>query len=194
MPTGLSFRQGQDTGWEKELRSALLIDATTLRIICPFIKSGVLKRLLDVRHLGATQVIRFNLSDFAEGVSDITALRLFLDRAAQVRGVRNLHSKLYLFGSSRAVVTSANLTEAALSQNHELGFVSEDASIIAKCRAYFEDLWARSGNDLTVDQIEAWDKEVAHYLARGIPPGQACRLNDYGENAGMAEVMLGRRS
>jgi hypothetical protein len=78
-----------DAGWDRELRSALHIDATALRIICPFIKVGALERLLDGRHPSIIQVItRFNLNDFAEGVSDITALRVLLDAGAQIRGCR----------------------------------------------------------------------------------------------------------
>jgi phosphatidylserine/phosphatidylglycerophosphate/cardiolipin synthase-like enzyme len=61
----------------------------------------------------------FNLADFAKGVSDIDALRMLLDAGASVRGIRNLHAKVYLFGVSRAIITSANLTAAALDRNHE---------------------------------------------------------------------------
>ena len=37
-------------------------------------------------------ITRFNLADFAEGVSDIEALRLLLDAGANIRGIRNLHA------------------------------------------------------------------------------------------------------
>jgi phosphatidylserine/phosphatidylglycerophosphate/cardiolipin synthase-like enzyme len=37
------------------------------------------------------------------------------------RGIRHLHSKLYLVGDRRAVVTSANLTTGALDRNEEFG-------------------------------------------------------------------------
>ena len=40
---------------------------------------------------------------------------------AGVRGIRNLHAKLYVFGSDRSIVTSANLTEPALTKNAEFG-------------------------------------------------------------------------
>jgi hypothetical protein len=176
-----------DAGWDKEFRSALFVDAaSTLQIICPFIKVGALKHLLDGRRPRSIHAItRFNLIEFAEGVSDIAALRALLDAGAQVRGVRNLHAKLYLFGSSRAILTSANLTDAALSRNHELGFVSESTSIVALCRAYFDDLWARSGIDLTVEQLEAWDEAVTRYLATGARSGRPTDLDDYGADAGV---------
>lgn len=175
-----------DTGWGDELGRALRADTTALRIICPFIKADALKRLLDGHRLGGIQAItRFNLADFAEGVSDIAALRVLVNAGARVRGVQNLHEKLYLFGSRCAIVTSANLTEAALNRNHELGFVSEDASIVARCRTYFDDLWARGSADLTANRIDAWDEVVTRYLASGTRPDRPSGLDDYGANAGM---------
>ena len=68
-------------------------------------------------------ITRFDLNEFAQGVSDIAALRMSIKANARVRGVRNLHAKLYIFGTSRAIITSANLTEAALRRNHEFGTV-----------------------------------------------------------------------
>jgi len=38
--------------------------------------------------------------------------------------------KLYVFGDSKVIVTSANLTEVALRRNHEFGFVAEEAMIV----------------------------------------------------------------
>jgi hypothetical protein len=39
------------------------------------------------------------LNDFAEGVSDIAALQRVLGLGGRVRGVKKLHSKLYLSGN-----------------------------------------------------------------------------------------------
>ena len=79
---------------------------------------------------------------------------MLLDAGAQVRGVRKLHAKLYLF-ASRAIVTSANLTKAALDSNHAFGLVTDDATIIATCRTYFNDLWQRGASNLSYNEIEA---------------------------------------
>lgn len=129
-----------DAGWGTELTSALRADTSELRIICPFIKVGALDRLLSLTPSNIQVITRFNLVDFAEGVSDLAALRMLLDAGAQVRGIQKLHSKLYLF-ASRAIVTSANLTKAALDTNLEFGLVADDVSVIAECRTYFDDLW-----------------------------------------------------
>lgn len=94
-------------------------------------------------------ITRFNQQDFADRVSDVAALRVLLDAGTAVRGIRHLHAKLYVFGSERAIITSANLTEAGLSRNHECGMVTDGSHAIADCREYFDDLWDRAGEDLS---------------------------------------------
>ena len=74
-----------DTRWHKELTDALHADANELKIICPFIKSGSLDRLLSKRSRSIRVITRFNLADFSEGVSDIAALRKLLDAGALVK-------------------------------------------------------------------------------------------------------------
>jgi len=133
-------------------------------------------------------ITRFNINDFAEGVSDIAALRTLLKAGATVRGIKYLHSKLYLFGDKRAILTSANLTEAALRRNHEFGFVSEDAAVIAACNNYFVDLWAKGGSDLTEDMLDKWDEKVARHLITGRRQHPYPQLGDYGANAGFTPL------
>jgi len=151
----MSFRL-VDTGWLRVLEDAVAADHSAIRIVCPFIKTRTAKRLLASGRPQCLHVVtRFNLSDFCDGVSDMDALALLLDHGARIRGVRNLHAKLYLFGDRRVLLTSANLTEAALQRNHELGVVSEDDIVIRPCREYFDDLWGRAGEDLRPERLNA---------------------------------------
>ena len=177
-------------GWDKEFTEALSADASELRIIWPFMKTGVIESLLSCQPGNIQVITRFNMADFAEGVSDVRALRKLLDANARVRGVRNLHAKLYLFGASRAIITSANLTESALSRNHEFGMVTKDATIIVKCRAYFDDLWQRAGNDLRRDQVDAWDETATGHRLQGGYLSQTAGLGDFGADAGVADPPL----
>ena len=55
----------------------------------------------------------------------------------KARGIRNLHAKLYLFGSSRAIVTSANLTVSGLRQNSEFGVITDDPAAVAELSRLF---------------------------------------------------------
>ncbi len=179
-----------DGSWGKEFTKALQDDSSELRIVCPFIKVGALQRLLR-HHPSRVQVItRFNLADFAEGVSDVAALRKLLEGGAKVRGMRNLHAKLYLFGKSRAIISSCNLTEAALSRNHELGMVIHERAIIEKCLTYFDNMWHSAGNDLLFEQADAWDKTVTDHWLRGGRPNETGGLGDFGVDSGIEYAPL----
>jgi hypothetical protein len=174
-----------ESDWEREFVDAQKAARGRIRIVCPFIKTATIERLLKTARPNLIQVItRFNLADFAEGVSDIGALRYLLSRGAQIRGVRNLHAKLYLFGTVRAIVTSANLTNAALLRNHELGFVAENAEIVTRCGNYFGNLWSRAAKDLTALRLDDWDKKVTRHLAEGARIEKLGKLGDEGVDVG----------
>ena len=178
-----------DAGWDTELDRALQHDRSTVKIVSPFIKRRASERLFAQGQPTSLKVItRFNLADFAGGVSDIGALRRMLEAGARLRGVRNLHAKLYLFGTSRVIVTSANLTEAALLRNHEFGFVATDTAIIKRCQKYFDDLWARAGQNLTAELLDNWEEQLSRHLATGGRPDKASGLGDEGANLGLGST------
>ena len=175
-----------DAGWDQELTAAIRAYPSEVRIVCPFIKKGALELLLS-HQPGDVQVItRFNLNDFADGVSDVEALRMLLDADASVRGIQNLHAKLYLFGTSRAIITSANLTKAALTRNQEFGLVADDEAIIRACRKYFDELWQRgSSADLSRDMLDCWAETVTRYRLASGRSRRARELGDFGTYAGL---------
>ena len=177
-----------DRPWLNEFTEALKDDASELRIICPFIKEKALQRLLDHHPKNIQVITRFNLGDFADRVSDVAALRKLLEADAKVRGIRNLHAKLYLFGKKRAILTSCNLTEAALTRNHEFGMVTSDGTTIEKCLEYFENLWNFADNDLTLDRVNDWDKTVTEYRLGGGRPHARVGLGDFGVDNGIIET------
>lgn len=173
----MSFRL-IDSGWEKLLGGAASRHAS-LQIISPFIKTGALTRMLDRGRPKEIKVItRFNLMDFYEGVNDLSALRLLLQRGAEIRGVKGLHTKLYIFGGREAVLTSANLTGRAFNRNQEFGFLSDDAPILAACSEYFESLWARSGTNLTMEWLE---KMAARVTLAQTSAGKATTVSGLGD-------------
>jgi HKD family nuclease len=175
-----------DSGWKSLFnKAAKQSKQARLRIICPFIKKRVIESLVQKGKPSDIQIItRFNLCDFYNGVSDISALQFLLKRGAQIRGIRNLHAKLYLFGESRAIITSANLTDAALSRNHEFGFFADDEQILSHCQNYFDELWNKAGSNLSLVQTEEWDKKVTEQLAKGAKPSSLADLGDEGVETG----------
>src|SRR3954464_3906357 len=92
-----------DSNWDRELRDGLAVSGGTWRVACPFLKAPVVSSLLQHAALDTIHVVtRFSLRDFAAGVSDIAALRAIIQAGGEVRGLRGLHSKVFLFGSQRA--------------------------------------------------------------------------------------------
>jgi hypothetical protein len=170
-----------DSGWDKVLDDGVRADHSALKIVCPFIKKSAAERLLRHGKPGSIQVItRANLDDFYGGVSDIAALRLLIGYDAQVRGVKNLHAKLYLFGKTQAIVTSANLTEAALLRNHEFGLVAQEAKTVRECRQYFDKFWKQAGEDIPIAKLDEWEKKISDNLAAKGKSVAAVGLGDEG--------------
>ena len=173
-------------GWDDELAAACRLDSSTIRIVCPFIQRKPIERLLKHGKPKTLQVItRFNLDDFYNRVSDMASLRLLLDNGAAIRGIKHLHAKMYLLGSCRAIVTSANLTDAALGRNHEFGFVAEDPAIVGACNEYFARLWDRGGHDVHRQQLEEWGNRIAKRLVASGTAWKGESLGDFGANAGL---------
>jgi len=170
-----------DRGWGAELEACRAMHPDGLLIVCPFIKAGVVDRLLgNVVPADLRVVTRFDLKGFAAGVSDIAALGRVMAAGGQVRGVHGLHAKVFVFGTEAAVVTSANLTHRGLNANAEFGCVSVLPEFVTACRTYFEDLWSRSGSNLSANQLHAWSEEVDRVLATGARPDRRLALPDYG--------------
>ena len=169
-----------DRGWESEFADGLRQHPGALRIVCPFIKRRALARILSTRPPFLRVITRFSLPDFAAGVSDIEALRLFLDADGAVRGVHGLHAKLYIFGTGRAIITSANLTRAGLTANREFGVVTEDSAAVERCLAWFDALWQDAGSDLRRSQLDSWAHTLSNHLASAAPPPESGDLGDFG--------------
>ena len=174
-----------DRGWDSEFVDGLRQHPGELRIVCPFIKRRALERILPSRPPFLRVVTRFSLLDFAQGASDIDALRLFLDAGGTIRGVRALHAKLYIFGTSRAIVTSANLTRAGLTANREFGIVTEDSAAVERCLAWFDALWQDARSDLRQSQLDSWAHTLSNHLASGAPPSGSAVLEDFGAAASL---------
>ena len=175
----MTFRM-VDRDWESEFVDGLRRHPGALRIVCPFIKRRALARIFSTQPAFLRVITRFSLPDFAEGVSDIEALRLFLDAGGTVRGVHGLHAKLYIFGTGRAIITSANLTSAGLAVNREFGVVTDDSAAIERCVVWFDALWQDAGNDLQRSQLDNWAHRVSSHLASRAHPSESKDLGDFG--------------
>lgn len=152
----------------------------TLRIISPFIGYSVVDRIVSALPNIKLQVItRYNLQDFYDGVSDIGALRRLLDNKAEIKGIRRLHTKLYLFDNGKVILSSANLTNGGMRKNHEFGVLIDDADAFRECESYFNYLWKGTNNVLTREMLEEWQDRISR-LKENQKPSKPNSLEDYG--------------
>jgi len=179
-----------DSDWKRLLMQEIANARHEIRIISPFIKGVAAKDFLGRRRIRPLVITRFNLGDFYQGVSDIEALKFLLKRGGDIKGVRNLHAKAYIFDDRCAVVTSANLTSAGITRNQELGFVTHEPSLIAICKEYFNRLWNAAGDPITSETVQAWEAKLDETHRRAGRHQRRPRLPDYGAELGYASDLI----
>ena len=150
------IRKGWINHFTVECREVQLV-----RIISPFITNGVVQKFLREFRGDQLEIItRFNLNDFQSGASSLQALKLLVERGARIQGIRNLHSKVYIFDQSKAIIASANLTTMAFYNNYEFGMEFTDTVHIRSCIDYFNWLKIRGGAYLDPSRISQWQEAI----------------------------------
>jgi len=149
-------------------------------IISPFISNNLVDHLLKNSKDKKVQVItRFNLNDFRTGVSSLSAIEKLINKNIEVKGIKNLHSKLYIFDSKSAIIGSANFTSGGFFNNYEFGIKSTEESVITNSIQYFNNLWSFSKDSLIIDEVNSWQAEL-----KSLEPTQKQEsLPDYGISA-----------
>jgi hypothetical protein len=177
-----------DADWDQVFADARRADSSAIRLVCPFVQRKPIERMLSHGKPRSIQVLtRFNLDDWYARVSDPSALSLLIEHGASIRGVKHLHAKMYLLGAGHSLVTSANLTNAGLTRNHEFGFSSDDPEVVAQCHEYFERLWGMAGTDLTLAQLQGWQRDIEQVRASSERGPTQLSLGDAGADAGLPD-------
>ncbi|UCS93942.1 phospholipase D family protein [Echinicola marina] len=146
--------------WLNELKNELR-DTNCVRIVSPFVTENIVRHLLDnFRGTEIQLITRYNLNDFYSGVSSIPALEKLLTENAKIKGIKDLHSKLYLFDQKSAIITSANFTNGGFFRNKEFGIKTYAAETISESISYFNELWEIDKSNLSLVEIEEWKKKV----------------------------------
>jgi HKD family nuclease len=172
-----------DTGWAKIFEEISARNSNEYKFITPFIQLNTIKTILRNRkNLQFKLITRFNLSDFFDGVSNLDAIEYILKRGDEIKGLKNLHSKLYVFDSREAILSSANLTQAALLKNFEFGMHTSSPEAISSLESYFDNLWEKIPSTLNYQQIEKWRKEIDSEAKKGKNSYENRDLKDYGHS------------
>jgi phosphatidylserine/phosphatidylglycerophosphate/cardiolipin synthase-like enzyme len=112
-------------------------------IICsPFIKSDIVEEVLSTKQsfCDLEVLTASNPSNYTRRSSDVSAIKMLVEKNFVVRNRPNLHAKIYIFDKEKALVTSSNLTNGGLSRNFEYGLlISQDRETINKVyKDYFD--------------------------------------------------------
>ena len=90
-----------DKQWHRVFNRAASRTNSEMLIITPFIKKLTIREILTRRKINGRLITRFSLRDFYDGVSDLDALEFLLDRGSEIKGIKNLHAKVYIFGPGK---------------------------------------------------------------------------------------------
>lgn len=146
--------------WLKEFNNELL-GTDNVCIVSPFITDGIVKHLLDNFKGKTIKVItRYNLNEFRKGVSSLTAIERLLKANSQIKSVKGLHSKLYLFDKNSVIITSANFTNGGFFNNKEFGILSNEFKTVAESQDYFKELWNIDKGLLKIEKVNEWHDEI----------------------------------
>src|SRR3972149_6400040 len=125
--------------WRTRFREFVARTERSLLLVAPFIKlkeaawlteTVANQKRLDQIHL--TILTRFQADSVLSNTLEIQALSHFQCGcpSCKVISVPHLHAKVYISDETRAIVTSANLTTAALDQNAEYGIQINTPSVV----------------------------------------------------------------
>ena len=108
----------------------------------------------DSNRIDVLIVTDLSLKNILSGATDPAALVLIADHLPRtvVRFLPSLHAKVYIADRSRAVVTSATLSQSGLCRNIEYGVAFRGRSFVSQVRRDIED-FASLGSPVSVDQL-----------------------------------------
>lgn len=153
-----------------------------VKIISPFLSEGMADKLCRAvleKGIDCTFITRFYVQDMFDRANSIDGLEKMIKAGIKVYAVVGLHTKLYLFDGTYAVLGSANFTTSGLKTNIELSLLfSEEMAVIEDLDKYFDFLLkkiieAGTGEVTSKDLNEAreltlkvWKGNKGHMTAR----------------------------
>jgi hypothetical protein len=139
------------SNWKDEVHTLVKTSTKQVLIINPFLQPDTVKYFFSAYRKPIRVLTRFNLNDFYCGV--------------------------FSFDSVCTLVSSANLTDAAMTRNVEFGLITSSPDAVKAVEAEFERIWDKAGASLTQADVEKWRQEVED--ARKLAP--APRINALGD-------------
>lgn len=113
-------------------------------LISPFIGINTSRKLANViskTGIKVTIITRFSRNDFYSRASSIEGLKILREVGCELKAVKKLHTKLYIFDNNAIVMGSSNFTDGGLISNIELNvLICGEKDIINHSIAYFNEI------------------------------------------------------
>lgn len=115
-----------------------------IQIISPFLTISMAEKLCETkkqRNISCDFITRFYIEDMLNKANSMDAIELLMDNGINVYAVKRLHTKLYLFDDTHAIMGSANFTNGGFKSNIELSLlVSDETMLIDELHEYFDNM------------------------------------------------------
>lgn len=162
--------------WENVLFDLVEQTEESLRFTSPYIKSKPVEKMISAKgdDVSIECITSFKVMNYYRKSSDLKALNTILNNNGIIRNHQPLHSKIYIFDETQAIVTSGNLTHGGLNTNYEYGVLIKDKNNVSNVIKDFYDIFNSSiTGDVTSEnidkvkqmiQVEAQEKETKFKL------------------------------
>ena len=143
--------------WENVLLDLVEQTEESLRITSPYIKSKPVEKIISAKgdDVSIECITSFKLMNYYRKSSDLKALNTILDNNGIVRNHQPLHSKIYVFDETKAIVTSGNLTYGGLNSNYEYGvLISDEYNVLSVIKDFYDIFNNGITGEITPENIE----------------------------------------
>lgn len=148
--------------WQDALENLVASARRELMLVSPYVRRAAVGRITAAcsrngqSNLRVSMLTDLTVPTVLDGSLEPRALLDLVESFADcsVSVVPRLHAKVYMADDSVAIVTSANLTEAGLSANHECGVLLRDATAVSQLRTDLR-AYAALGNPAPRERLEA---------------------------------------
>lgn len=157
----------------------------SIKITSPYIKGNIVSNLCESKNstVEVSLITSFKLMNFYTGASDLNALEIVLNHNGTVSNYQRLHSKIYIFDDTTAIISSGNLTTNGLIHNYEYGVLIEESNPLNEILKDFNDLLM----DEITGKISTMEINKAKDIISKIPKSKPIIIDDT-ELKGQSEI------
>ncbi len=165
------------TPWKNDFLELVSEAKHSIKITSPFVKENICRQLVEAKQPDSKfeLITSFKLANIYSGSLDLSALDLILLNKGVVKNYSKLHSKVYLFDDTKAIITSGNLTNGGLIGNYEYGILLDDKEIVSNISSDFKTL----SNDERTGTVKAEDLIAVWNILTNIPKKETLKLPVY---------------